>query len=142
MRCPRLIAASLLGSALAARASPIIFDCPRMIDIEQTTHASDRKWELVPDQGLPPAALLTVAVYTQHPSDAGNLVPDQNERTAETETTSWRLPRDSAPYWVACVYANSRILLAKQVPIEAKQCRLTEALHDQKTSGVLSFVCE
>jgi hypothetical protein len=127
---------------LAAIAAPLIFDCPRVVDIEQTTHAADKAWQLVTDSELPPATLATVAVYTQHPSDGGNLVPDHSDNTAETVTTTWRLPPDSAPYWMACVYTNSRIVLAKRIPTEARQCHLTEIQRAQKTSGVLSFVCE
>jgi hypothetical protein len=56
--------------------------------------------------------------------------------------TVWRLPPDSAPYWMACVYVNSRTLLAKKIPTEAKQCILTEALRGQQANGVVSFVCE
>ena len=127
---------------LAAVAAPLIFDCPRVIDIEQTTQATDKTWERVADSELPPATLTTVAVYTQHPSDGGNLVPDHIDKTADSATTTWRLPPDSAPYWMACVYANSRILLAKPIPAEARACRLTETLRAQQSNGVRSFVCE
>jgi hypothetical protein len=144
VRYPPLVAASLLAClpATAAAAPPIVFDCPRVIDIAQTTLTSDPAWELVADTELPPATLSTVAVYTQHPSDGGNLVADQTERTEQTEVTWWRLPPDSAPYWMACVYHHSRILLAKPVPLEARQCRLTSALRGQQPAEVLSFVCE
>ncbi|MYM26199.1 hypothetical protein GTP46_26575 [Duganella sp. FT135W] len=128
--------------ALLLVAMPLIFDCPRVIDIEQTTLVADKTWELVQDADLPPASLTTVAVYTQHPSDGGNLAPDHSEKTADTEITSWRLPPDFAPYWAACVYIHSRILLAKRIPAEARQCHLTEALRANKPNGVLSFVCE
>lgn len=128
--------------ALLLVAVPLIFDCPRVIDIEQTTHAADKAWELVQDSELPPSTLTTVAVYAQHPSDGGNLLPDHSDKTADTAITTWRLPPDSAPYWAACVYSNSRILLTKRIPTEARQCHLTEALRAQKPNGVLSFVCE
>lgn len=141
MRYPLLVAASLLA-CLPAAAAPVIFDCPRVIDIAQTTRTSDRSWELVADSELPPATLSTVAVYTQHPSDGGNLVPDQTERQDDTEVTLWRLPHDSAPYWLACAYRQSRIMLAKPIPLEARQCRLTTTLPGQQAGEVVSFVCE
>lgn len=127
---------------LAAVTAPMIFDCPRVIDIEQATQVADKTWELVADSELPPATLTTVAVYTQHPSDGGNLVPDHIDKTDDTATTTWRLPPDSAPYWMACVYTSSRVLLAKRIPAEARLCHLTEALRANKPSDVLSFVCE
>jgi hypothetical protein len=141
VRYPLLVAASLLA-CLPAAAAPVIFDCPRVIDIAQTTRTSDRSWELVADSELPPATLSTVAVYTQHPSDGGNLVPDQTERQDDTEVTLWRLPHDSAPYWLACAYRQSRIMLAKPIPLEARQCRLTTTLPGQQAGEVVSFVCE
>jgi hypothetical protein len=136
-----LVVASLL-STLPAAAAPLVFDCPRVIDIAQTTHTSDRSWEQVTDSELPPATLTTVTVYTEHPSDGGNLVPDQTERHDETEVTLWRLPPDSAPYWMACVYRQSRILLAKPIPLQARQCRLTTTLPGQQAGDVVFFVCE
>lgn len=142
MRYPPLVVASLLAClAAAAVGAPTIFDCPRVIDLAQTTRTSDRAWVLVADSELPPATLTTVALYTQHPSDGGNLVPDQTERLDDTEVTLWRLPPDSAPYWMACVYRHSRILLAKPIPLAARQCRLTTTLAGQQAGDVLSFVC-
>jgi hypothetical protein len=132
----------LLGYLSLAGAAPAIYDCPRIIDIEQTTRTTDATWELVTDSELPPPSLSSVTVYTQHPSDAGNLVADQTENLDQTQITTWRLPADSAPYWMACIYTHSRVVLAKPIPLEARQCRLTEALRGQKTNGVLSFTCE
>lgn len=142
MKANILVVAILLGLSTATCAKAVIFDCPKMIDILQTVDTPDKSWEQVADAGLPQASLLTVAVYTQHPSDAGSLVPDFSKKNAQTEVTIWRLPPDSAPYWMACVYTNSRILLAKKISPEAKQCSLTEALRDQQPNGVVSFVCE
>lgn len=123
-------------------ATAVIFDCPRTVDIQQTVYPPDSSWESVADAGLPPASLQTVAVYTEHPAEAGSLVPDETKKIAQTEVTVWRLPPDSAPYWMACVYVNSRTLLAKKIPTEAKQCILTEALRGKQANGVVSFVCE
>ncbi len=135
-----LILALLFPTCAIAR--PATFECPKVIDIQQTVTGADSAWERVPDTGLLPASLMTIAVYTGHPSESGSLVPDSNKRNAQAEVTIWRLPRDSAPYWMACVYANSRTLLAKQIPAEAKQCSLTTALRGQQANGVVSFVCE
>lgn len=140
MRHLCLLAASLYLPI--AGAAPVIFDCPRVIDIEQTSRTVDQTWQLVVDSELPPASLATIAVYTQHPSDGGNLVPDHIEKFDQSQVTTWRLPPDSAPYWMACVYTQSRILLAKPIPADAMQCRLTESLRTQQPSGVIAFLCE
>ncbi|NYE61187.1 hypothetical protein FHW58_002339 [Duganella sp. 1224] len=132
----------MLIAALLGLATAVAFDCPRQIDIQQTTRTADRAWEQVTDHGLPPAALQTVAVYADHPAEDGSLVPDATTTTARTAVTLWRLPPDSAPYWMACVYSNSRVLLAKKIPAEARQCALTAALREQQADDVVSFVCQ
>ncbi len=132
----------LLGLTFSTYAAPIKIDCPQTIKIDQSTDTEDTSWEMIPDAGLPPASLITIAVYTQHPSESGTLVADQSSRSAETQTTTWRLPADFAPYWAACVYSTSRVLLAKKLPDNLKQCTLTEALRGQKANGVVAFLCQ
>lgn len=133
----------LASASSMASAAPLTFDCPKSLNItQQQGTLADQSWEQVMDQGLGAASLLTIAVYSDHPSKLGSLVPDQTRRAVKTEITTWRLAPDPAPYWMACVYANSRILLAKPIPKEAKQCRLTQALLKQQVNGVVSFVCD
>lgn len=130
------------GIACAGSAAATTFDCPRTLDVEQTVTPADKSWDQVVDRGIGLASLQTIAVYTDHPSKSGNLVPDQTRQSGQTEVTVWRLPKDPAPYWMACVYANSRMMLAKQVPKDARQCQMTEALLNKKSNGVISFICD
>jgi hypothetical protein len=81
-------------------------------------------------------------VFSDHPDKLGRLVPDQTKRAANTDVTTWMLPPNVAPYWVACVYSNSRVLLAKPLPRQATRCQMTEAVLHKKTNGIVSFVCD
>jgi len=128
--------------AYAGSAAAITFDCPRTLEIQQTATLADKSWDQVADRGIGPASLQTIAVYTDHPSKSGSLVPDQTKQSGQMEITIWRLPQDPAPYWMACIYANSRVMLAKSVPKDAKQCQMTESLLNKKPNGVISFICK
>jgi hypothetical protein len=139
-RAMTIITAAALTSV--AQATAITLDCPKTVEIRQTISTSDTSWEQAADPDLPPAALLTVSVYIEHPSESASLMPEMAEKTEHTDITIWRLPPDSAPYWMACIYINSRTLLAKKLPLTTKQCRLTETGRGQPDHAVQSFTCE
>lgn len=132
----------LSGCAQAAWAAPITIQCPQTISVQQTTDARNDEWEPIADEGLTAPSLISIAVYVGHPGEAGTLVPDQTINSTAGETTIWHLAPDSRPYWVACIYTNSRLLLGKRIPDSAGQCYLKEALRGKKKNGVISFECE
>jgi hypothetical protein len=72
------------------------------------------------------------------------MVPDKTTRSKGLAKTSWRFPqKKSADFWVGCSYANTSIMLARQLPEGLSQC---EVINDLLPSGsvlrIRSIVCE
>jgi hypothetical protein len=137
-----LAALVLCGLGGVAAGAPTNFDCPKSLAVTQSVATSAGGWEVVGTPANKLTALENIQVFTDHPSKMGNLIPDQTKRHAKTEVTTWMLAPDPMPYWIACVYSESRAVLARPIPKAAKQCRMTESVVDGKLNGIASFVCE
>lgn len=123
----------------AAATSPT---CPQTISISETTSQPFPGWEAVANSRLPAPSLINIEIYANHPSKAGALVPDQTSHADQAELSFWNFPPDDeTPYWMACVYTDTRLLLVRPIPKQTRQCKLTTALLKQKRNGILSFTC-
>ena len=134
------LAGAVLFCGGTAKAEQFL-ECPRAIAVPQPVAAPDPAWEAVANKRLPPPTLVNVEVYADHPNKMGALVPDDTQRTSQAEVSTWSLPADSTPYWMACVYSDSRTLLVRQMPTEVKRCILTVALLQKRRNGITSFIC-
>jgi hypothetical protein len=129
------LATLFLRSAIAQQ------DCPPTISVNQSIAAPLPTWEALANSRLPMPSLIDIEVYAGHPSKSGALVPDQTSRTNQAEISLWNLPPDETPYWMACVYADTRVLLIRPLPKQTRQCKLTTALLRQKRNGIVGFTC-
>ena len=143
MKTHYILTAALMFSrcdAVHAAATPLT--CPPTITVAQTISEPVPGWESVASNRLLAPHLINVEIYADHPSKAGALVPDQTSRTNQAELATWNFPPDDGtPYWMACVYADTRVLLVRQIPRQTRQCKLTTNLLRQKRNGIAAFTC-
>jgi hypothetical protein len=101
-------------------------------------------WEAVVDQGRGGYNLDNVGFYSGHPKNKAAVVPDKTTRSKALAKTTWRFPqKKSADFWVSCSYANTSILLTRQLPDGLSHCEVTsELLPSGSVLRIKSIACE
>ena len=130
--------------ATASTASPTKIDCPQTIEVMESIVATDNSWSVAQDRGRRGYFLDSISIYSGHPREMANLVPDKTIRRNQERKFTWNLhSSEKEEYWVACSYSNSLSLLTKALPKSYKKCELTEKLLPSgKKLKIERFSCE
>ena len=102
-------------------------------------------WQAVDDaEGACPRnarhTLVAVAVYDGPPSQCADLVPDavQDIKARKRRISTWHLASASSEgTWIRCNYAQTRLGLCRQLPLTAKEVRVTASLENPNPPEVL-----
>lgn len=115
--------------SLTSMAGALEISCPGKIDVTESVADTDGSWRVTEDEGRRGYFLDSVSVYSGHPRELANLVPDKTIVRNQRRKYIWNLIASTPEeYWVACSYTNSRSLLARALPNGLKKCELTEVL--------------
>lgn len=133
----------IFASSGAKAANTMNFDCPAQLSSVEVANEAYPNWELLIDQGKPSRQLDTVIVFDGNPSGMGALVPDQSSSQGTSMRSTWVLADPQTEYWMACIYRNSRAMLARRLPTLLKSCTLTNKVQkDGRVGSVVSFACD
>ena len=118
--------------------------CPASVQISESLANQIPPWEAVVDQGRGGYNLDNVGLYSGHPKNKAAVVPDKTTRSKGLAKTTWRFPqKKSADFWISCSYANTSILLTRQLPDGLSHCEVTsELLPSGSVLGIRSITCE
>ena len=118
---------SFLHQANAATDTKVL--CPESLDVTETVSGLELEWEGVVDSARRAHKLEGVRLYSGHPKEMGNLVPDSVRHEKGLQKTSWRFPTSASEnYWLACTYQNTTFLAVKKLAPELKSCTVTQQL--------------
>ena len=118
---------SFLHQANAATDTMVL--CPESLDVTETVSGLELEWEGVVDGARRVHKLEGVRLYSGHPKEMGNLVPDSVRREKGLQKTTWRFPTSASEnYWLACTYQNTTFLAVKKLTPEIKSCIVTEQM--------------
>ena len=116
---------SFLHQANAATDAQVL--CPESLDVTETVSGLELEWEGVVDSARRAHRLEGVRLYSGHPKEMGNLVPDSVRREKGLQKTTWRFPTSASEnYWLACTYQNTTFLAVKKLAPELKNCTVTQ----------------
>jgi hypothetical protein len=123
-----ILGVTALFSATSA-ADPEIIYCPPVIDVTESVATTDPSWTVTQDKGRRGHFLDSISIYSGHPRDIANLVPDNTTQRNQERKYTWNLSASKQEeYWIACSYSNSLSLLTKALSKTHKKCVLTEKL--------------
>jgi hypothetical protein len=122
----------------------IEFRCPASIEVSEQLQSEQPGWESLVDQTRGGYRLDNVGFYNGHPKEKGAVVPDKTTRSKSIAKTVWRFPgKKSATSWLACSYANTSVMLVRQLPDGLSYCEMTsELLPSGSVLRIKSVVCE
>ena len=120
------------------------FQCPASVQVSESLANQVPPWEAVADQGRGGYNLDNVGFYNGHPKNKAAVVPDKTSRSKGLAKTMWRFPqKKSADFWISCSYANTSILLTRQLPDGLSHCDVTsELLPSGSVLRIKSIACE
>ena len=124
MKSARLILSVSMLSVTPPTEASVEIVCPSRIEVTEAVLPTDSSWSVILDQGERGYLLESMRVYSGHPHNLGNLIPDETTTGNGQRKYLWHLNNED--FWVACVYSNTRSLLAKQLPNDLSVCELTE----------------
>lgn len=90
--------------------------CPATISVKQEIQQVPAGWRALP--GKPPYQLAGITFYEGPPEQMASLAPDSETKSANT----WHFEPSPEGIWIACSYASTDIVVAKQLPKEISQC--------------------
>lgn len=110
-------------------ADAIQIECPKNIEVIESAQNVGDEWKVEKDLGKRGKFLDSVSVYSGHPNNMGNLIPDKTSQTNRQRKYLWIFnENDQGEFWVACTYTNSALLLTKPIRKGTRRCELTEKL--------------
>jgi hypothetical protein len=101
--------------------------CPMSVSVNQTAINLPSGWETIPSSE--PAHLDRVGFYLGHPSSGGTLTPDTQQKRSGEEAVTWKFVRGAGDeFWVGCLYAGTKIIIAQKLDTHLSQCVVRYAL--------------
>ena len=120
-------AALILGSLFFTCPEPASAQetyCPESISVEQTVIKIPEGWTVRRDEGA--STLEGIAFYSGPPDEKAMLVYDQWTKRNGLAYGVWHFQsKSSHPTWLSCRYSFTRVVLAKQLPVEISECTVT-----------------
>ena len=128
---PGLLAYGAIVALMTCLPSAVLADvgCPRKVEVKQALAAPPSGWTAGLDK-LPTEAA-GVSVFEGPPEELGDLVPDDSKNAADTRSDIWNLPHSDRGYWLVCHYANTTVILSRQLPATVTRC---EAVYEKQQS--------
>ena len=120
------VALLTLGACLP---SPVLADvgCPMKVEVKQALATPQSGWTAGLDK-LPTEAA-GVSVFEGPPEELADLVPDDGKDAADTRSDIWNLPQSDRGYRLVCRYANTTVILSRQLPATVSRC---EAVYERQ----------
>jgi hypothetical protein len=118
------------------------FLCPATLTVQQVAATVPAGWNAVP---VPePPNFDRVAFYLSNPLEGASLVPDGRSVTKGVEQVTWTFKHASGDqFWIGCIYAGTRVLLAQKLKSDVSACTVS---YDLLPSGsrlrVKSITCK
>jgi hypothetical protein len=107
----------LLAFAFAAA------DCPAKIEVKQTLAEKTPGWSVGSDNT--PHLLSGMTFFDGKPEEMASLVPDSQSASGGKSVAVWAFGATGRPVWVACHYADTGIILQRELPKNTHSCSIT-----------------
>ena len=101
--------------------------CPQAVTVTQALAAPQSGWTAGLDK-LPTEAA-GVSVFEGPPEELADLVPDDGKDASDARSDIWNLPQSDRGYWLVCHYANTTVILSRQLPATVTHC---EAVYEKQ----------
>jgi len=109
---------------VAAFASAQEADCPKAIKVHQTIDATPQGWTADTDGS--DHILAGVTFFSGPPEEKASLVYDNWKKRDGLAYAVWNFQPDSTHrIWLSCRYANTDVVLTKELPEKISQCNVT-----------------
>ena len=125
----RWLGHGLAVALVACLPSPVLADvgCPMKVEVKQALATPQSGWTAGLDK-LPTEAA-GVSVFEGPPEELADLVPDDGKDAADTRSDIWNLPQSDRGYRLVCRYANTTVILSRQLPATVSRC---EAVYERQ----------
>jgi hypothetical protein len=107
----------LLAFAFAAA------DCPAKIEVKQTLAEKTPGWSVGSDNT--PHLLSGMTFFDGKPEEMASLVPDSQSASGGKSVAVWAFGATGRPVSVACHYADTGIILQRELPKSTHSCSIT-----------------
>lgn len=115
--------------------------CPESLWVEQSAEQTSSEWTVFDSHKK--HNFVNFRFFDGSPDQMASLVPARQGRHKSAPSDIWDFssPAGSDGYWVACVYGESSVLLAKKLPADVTSC---EVSYDPKFSSPVAkkLVCK
>ncbi|WP_341675585.1 STY0301 family protein [Niveibacterium sp. SC-1] len=118
--------AALLPPTLAA--NPTADACPKAItDAQEYVSGASEGWSAFGSRQEHP--LQGVSFYSGSPDKKALLAPTAEHLGGKAPRAEWALPETQEPYWVACEYAQTTVIVARPLPAGTRSCTVKYVPH-------------
>ncbi|WP_227245141.1 STY0301 family protein [Paraburkholderia caribensis] len=119
------LSAGAFGAAvlLITQAHADTLACPSSIEVSQfVSQPVPEGWEVRTE----PLGnnLAGVAFFDGDPKANASLIPVREERKNKNSVAIWEFKENTKPFWLACRYINTEIVLARPLPDRYRVCRV------------------
>ena len=116
--------------------------CPPSMDTRQQASSPPAEWTVSRDDGA--SHLAGITIYDGPPSEQASLVYDNRTSGKGTWAAVWTFPAGPPrPYFLACSYEGTKLILSRQLPAATKECRVVYKSHETVAGlpAIVSVAC-
>ncbi|MGD1070662.1 MAG: STY0301 family protein [Bryobacteraceae bacterium] len=113
--------------------APMLFgadsvQCPPRIEVNQQLVIQPPGWSVISDEM--PHQLAGLTFFDGNPRDKASLAPDKQTPVNGKTVALWTFGVSRGPIWIACRYASTDRVLARQLPGTIRTCSITYATRE------------